>query len=67
MDVETFLALDTTAQVITVEKSSFSHSGSVLGLSEAQLVIKGEVLGHYYASIVYADLSKEQYNTKIYW
>lgn len=59
MDVEMPLALDTSARGITVKKSVTSHSDASLDLIFTRTIGKYDVVGYYYGSLVYAELTKE--------
>lgn len=66
MEEETVLALEKSAQVITVEKSEISHPNSGLGLFSAQTIGKGKMLRYHCRSLVYVDLTEEHDKIRTY-
>lgn len=66
MYMEMLLALNTSAQGLTVKKSTIPHLRSGLGVFACRAIGKEEMVGHYYGSLVYSDLIKDRHKTKTY-
>lgn len=66
VDAESLLALDISAQRIPKKKPTIPLFDLELGLLAFSKIGKREVVGHHYVSMLYAELTKTQQNTKMY-
>lgn len=58
--------IDASTQTITVKKSMILFRGARLGLLAFRKIGKREVVGYYYGSLTYTNLTKEWLSTKAY-
>lgn len=66
VDVKTILALDTSAEGFMMKNSRIPHYDVGPGLFVSRTIGKGEVVVHYYGSLVYVDLTIGREKTKMY-
>lgn len=66
MDLDKLLELDTSRQVSRVNNSRITHPDAGLSFFASRKITKREVLGYYYGSLVYANLTQERYKTKMF-
>lgn len=66
MYVDMPLALYASAPKISVKKSTKPHPVAELGSFATKTIEEGEVVRHYYGSLVYSDLIEEQQTITMY-
>lgn len=66
LDVEKLLTHDALVQEITVKKSRFSHHEYGVGLFATKTAGKNKVVGYYYGSLVYENVTKLRHETNTY-
>lgn len=49
-----------------MKKLKVPHSEPGMGLFAAKILEKGDFLSYHYGSLIYADLNRQQYKTKVY-